>query len=68
MADITRVGQAGLQGWRAKVGDAVAPPVAKRSPLGEDQIRAAVGGLFFVLATVYVVKTAATVIRELRGG
>ena len=33
----------------------------------EDQVRAAVGGLFFVLATLYVAKTAAALVRELRG-
>jgi hypothetical protein len=68
MPELTQVGQAGLKGWRAKVGDAVAPPVAKRSPLKEDQVRAAVGGLFFVLATVYVVRTVTTLVRDLRGG
>ena len=67
MPELTQVGQAGLKGWRAKVGDAVAAPVAKRSPLEEDQVRAAVGGLFFVLATVYVVRTVATLVRGARG-
>jgi hypothetical protein len=66
MADMKRMGQAGLLGWRAKVGDVVAQPVAKRSPLGEDDVRAAVGALFFALATVYVLRTAATLVRELR--
>ena len=55
--DAVAVGKAGLQGWRAKVGDAVAGPVAQRSPLTDDQVRAAVGGLFFVLSVVYVVGT-----------
>jgi hypothetical protein len=68
MAQLTSVGQAGLQGWRAKVGDAVAPPVARKAPVSEDQVRAAVGALFFVLATLYVVKTAKAVAGELRGG
>jgi hypothetical protein len=66
MADLKQVGQAGLKGWRAKVGDAVAPPVAKRSPLGEDDVRAAVGAVFFALAAVYVIRTAATLVRGLR--
>ena len=66
MADMKRMGQAGLLGWRAKVGDVVAQPVAKRSPLGEDDVRAAVGAVFFVLAAVYVIRTAATLIRGLR--
>ncbi len=50
-------GKAGLQGWRAKVADAVAAPVARRSGLDDDQVRAVLGGLFFVLSVVYVVQT-----------
>ena len=48
------VGIAGLRGWRSSVADAVATPVAKRSPLSEDQIRAVIGGLFLVLSLLYV--------------
>ncbi|WP_029433020.1 hypothetical protein [Blastococcus sp. URHD0036] len=55
--DAISFGKAGLQGWRAKVADAVAAPVARRSPLDDDQVRAVVGGLFFVLSVVYVVQT-----------
>jgi hypothetical protein len=55
--DAVSFGKAGLQGWRAKVGDAVAEPVARRSPLTDDQVRAVVGGLFFVLSVIYVVGT-----------
>ena len=51
------LGNAGLQGWRAKVGDLVADPVSDHTPLDADQVRAAIGGLFFVLSVVYVVKT-----------
>ena len=57
MATATQVGQAGLQGWREKVADGVAQPVSKRTPLGEDQVRAAIGAAFFVLSVLYVVKT-----------
>jgi len=57
MASATQIGTAGLQGWRAKVGDAVAEPLAQRTPLASDQIRAALGALFFALAVMYVVKT-----------
>ena len=53
--DAKKVGQAGLQGWRAKVADAVAPPVARRSGLSDDQVRAAICGLFLVLSVLYVV-------------
>lgn len=68
MADVNRIGQAGLQGWRAKAGDLAAPAIAQRTPLGEDQARALIGGLFVVLAAVYLVKAAGDISRELRGG
>ncbi len=58
------MGKAGLQGWRARVADAVADPVAKRSGLTGDQVRAVLGAAFFVLSVVYVVQT----VRELRRG
>lgn len=66
MADVTSLGQAGLQGWRAKAGDLAAPAVAERTPLSEDQARALVGALFFALAVMYVVKTAGVISREVR--
>lgn len=56
MASATKVGQAGLQGWRQKVADGVAGPVANRSPLSEDQVRALVGALFLALTVSYVVQ------------
>lgn len=62
----TRIGTAGLQGWRRKVGDTVAAPVAQRTPLATEQVRAAVGALFFVLSVMYVVKTLTAASRELR--
>ena len=68
MATATRIGTAGLQGWRRKVGDTVAEPVAKRTPLATEQVRAAVGALFFVLSVMYVVKTLTAASRELREG
>jgi hypothetical protein len=55
--DAISLGKAGLQGWRAKVADAVASPVARRSGLTDDQVRAAVGAAFFVLSVVYVLQT-----------
>ena len=55
--DAVSFGKAGLQGWRATVGDAVAGPVARRTPLTDDQVQAVVGGLFFVLSVVYVAGT-----------
>ncbi len=67
MATITEVGTAGLQGWRAKLGDNLAGPVSKRTPLDADQFRAALGGLFFVLSVLYVVKTVKAATDEVRG-
>ncbi len=66
MATATDIGSAGLQGWRQKVGDVVAEPVAQRTPLSSDQVRAAVGALFFALSVMYVVKTVSVAARELR--
>jgi hypothetical protein len=60
------MGQAGLQGWREKVADAVSEPVAKRAPLDEDQVRGFIGGAFFVLSVIYVVKTVSVLLREAR--
>ena len=55
--DALNVGKAGLQGWRAKVADAVAQPVARNSGLTEEQVQAAIGGLFFALSVAYVAGT-----------
>jgi hypothetical protein len=68
VATKTQLATAGLQGWRAKVGDTVAPPVAKRTPASEEQIRAIVGALFFALSVFYVTKTIVTAIRRAREG
>ncbi len=66
MASATQIGTAGLQGWRAKVGDSVAGPVSNRTPLDAEQVRAAVGALFFVLAVMYVVRTVLDASRRVR--
>lgn len=56
--DAISFGKAGLQGWRAKVADAVAQPVSKSSGLSDEQVRALIGAVFFVLSVVYVAGTA----------
>jgi hypothetical protein len=66
VATATDIGIAGLQGWRRKVGDAMAEPVAQRTPLSSEQVRAAAGALFFALSVMYVVKTVSVAARELR--
>ena len=65
MASTTRIGAAGLQGWRRVVGDAVAQPLSRRTPLSAEQIRAGVGALFFALSVMYVAKSIAAASREL---
>lgn len=62
----TQVGQAGLQGWRGKLADGVADPVSNRTPLSEDQVRAVIGGAFFLLALMYVTKTIVELVRQQR--
>jgi len=68
MPSPTQIGTAGLQGWRVKAADAVAEPLARRSPLQADQVRAAMGALFFVLAVSYVIKTLVAAAHQARGG
>jgi hypothetical protein len=68
MANATQLGQTGLQGWREKVADGISQPVANRAPLDEDQVRAVIGGAFFVLAVIYVIKTLSAATRQARKG
>jgi hypothetical protein len=67
MSSTTELGQAGLSTWRAAIADRVAPPAAKRTPLSEDQVRAALGAFFLTIATVYVISAWIRVIRTARG-
>lgn len=62
--DTKTVGMAGLRGWRSSVANAAAGPVAKRSPLSEDQVRAVVGAVFLLLAIVYVVGAVNELVRR----
>ena len=62
MTTVTEAGQAGLQGWRVKVADAV----ANRTKLDEDQVRALVGAAFFILAVLYVVNTVRALTQQAR--
>jgi hypothetical protein len=68
MANVTELGQTGLQGWREKVADGISQPVAKRAHLDEDQVRAVIGAAFFVLAVIYIVKTISAATRQARQG
>ena len=55
--DAKTLGSAGLTGWRGKVGNAVAEPVSRHSRFDADQVRVAVGLVFFALSAMYVGKT-----------
>jgi hypothetical protein len=66
MTTATQAGQAGLQGWRAKVADGIAKPVASHTSLTEDQVRAVVGAAFFILAVIYVVNSVRALARQAR--
>ena len=68
MATATEIGEAGLQGWREKVADAVSEPISNRAPLEENQVRAVIGGAFFVLSVIYVIKTITDALRQAREG
>ena len=66
MADVTQLGQAGLKGWRAKVGDRIAPALAGRTGLTEAQVRGLIGATFFGLSVMYVAKTIRSAAAEIR--
>jgi hypothetical protein len=54
---LKELGHAGARGWRQRVADEVAPRVAARTPAREDQIKAAIGLLFFALSAAYLAQT-----------
>jgi hypothetical protein len=62
--DTKTVGKAGLRGWRSSVANAAAGPVARRSPLSEDQVRAVIGAVFLVLSVLYVIGAVREVVSE----
>ena len=68
MPSTIEIGQAALPTWRGAIADRVAPPAAKRTPMSEDQVRAAIGAAFFAVATFYVVTSLVRMIRTARGG
>jgi len=66
MPTATQLGQTGLQGWREKVADGIAEPVAEHVPLEAEQVRATLGALFFVLSVIYVFNTVRAAASEAR--
>ena len=65
--DSKAVAQTGLVGWREKVADKAAGPLAERTPLSAEQARAVLGALFFGLSAYYVVGTVRRAVTEARG-
>jgi len=65
--DAIALGKLAATGWRSKVADAVAPPVARATPVEPDQVRAAVGAIFFVLSLYYVIQTSRRAAQQIRG-
>lgn len=63
----TDIGMAGLAGWRETVADRVADPLASRTSLSDDQVRALVGAAFFVLSVIYVAGTIKRAAEAARG-
>ena len=61
-----QLGHEALAGWRGSLADRVAPPAAKRGPVSEDQVRGAIGGLFYVLSLYYVFTTTWKMIKQAR--
>jgi hypothetical protein len=47
--NVAAMGQVGLKGWRARMGNRVAPALARRIPLEEDQILTLIGWAFLAL-------------------
>ena len=50
----TQTLEAGLVGWRERLARKIDKPVAKRTPLTVQQVRALLGALFFVKSALYV--------------
>jgi len=59
-----RVGEAGLQGWRARVADRVAPPISQRTRFDVNQVRRAIGLVFLGLSVLYLAKAVREVARR----
>ena len=60
----TQTLEAGLVGWRERVARKIDKPVAKRTPLTVQQVRALLGALFFVKSALYVGRSIRRAIRN----
>jgi hypothetical protein len=62
--DATKYADAGLHGWKARVGEGVADRVSSRTRLSADHVKLALGAAFFLLSLQYVVKTVVEIARR----
>jgi hypothetical protein len=62
--DTRRLGESALQGWRRRVADTAAPPLAGVTPLNEEDVRAWIGLAFVAFAAWYLGSTAARFLRS----
>jgi hypothetical protein len=60
----TQTLEAGLIGWRERFARKIDKPVAKRTPLTVQQVRALLGALFFVKSALYVGRSIRRAIRN----
>ena len=58
------LGEAGLQGWRARLADRVAPAVSRRTSFDAEQVRRAIGAVFLGLSLLYLIKAARELARR----
>jgi hypothetical protein len=56
--DANKLGQAGLVGWRRKVGERIAEPVSRHTRLTFDQAMAAVGAAYLFLTVRHLFRMA----------
>ncbi len=66
--DAIKASEHALTGWRDKVAQGAAKPFEDRTNIEPDQVRAAVGAVFFLLSLYYVISTVVKVVREVRQG
>lgn len=62
--DTAKYADAGLHGWKARVGEGVAERVSSHTRLSRDQVKLVLGTAFFLLSLRYVVKTMAAIARR----
>lgn len=62
--NVTAMGKVGLSGWRSKAADVVARPVAKRTRMSEEQIKAIIGGVFLAVTLWQLSRTIWRAVQE----